>query len=54
MKGILQDFGGQQTIFLYPSEEDREDTWNSLTKIGREKYGWKKVEVEIKDNGEEG
>ena len=46
--GILQNYRGESTIFIYHSEEDREDAWNSLTEHGRKKYGWKKVEVEVK------
>lgn len=48
VKGILQDFNGL-TIFLYRSEDEREEVWNGLTPIGREKYGWKKVKVKIED-----
>ncbi len=47
IKAILQNFAGQRTLFLYPSEESREEIWNSLTPTGRKKYGWKKVLVKI-------
>lgn len=46
--GILQTFGGTRVIYLYDSEEEREETWNGLTPTGRKRYNWQKVEVEVK------